>query len=67
MDDHLDRVHADYTDDQFILRRGSITIAANLSTNPVHFPLPGLLLEAFGTVEDDTLGPHATAILRTDG
>ena len=66
-DDHLDRVHADYADDRFVLRRGSITIAANLSTDPVHFPLPGLLLEAFGTVEDDTLGPHSTAIFRTDG
>jgi maltooligosyltrehalose trehalohydrolase len=65
-DDHLDRVHADYTDDLFVVRRGSITIAANLSADPVHFPLPGLLLETFGTVGGDTLGPHATAIVRKD-
>ncbi len=64
-DDHLDRVHVDYTGDRFILRRGSITVAANLSSDAVHFPLPGLLLEAFGTIDGDTLGGHTVAILRT--
>jgi maltooligosyltrehalose trehalohydrolase len=63
-DDHLDRVEVDYTDDCFVLRRGTITVAANLSTTPVDLPLTGTLLGTFGTTDGSTLGGHTTVILR---
>jgi maltooligosyltrehalose trehalohydrolase len=64
-DDDLDRVDVDYTDDWFVLRRGTITVAANLSTHPVNLPLTGTPLLTFGTVDGSTLGAHTTTILRT--
>jgi maltooligosyltrehalose trehalohydrolase len=64
-DDHLDRVEVDYTDDWFVLRRGTIVVAANLSTEPIHLPLTGTLLATFGTTDGSTLGGHSIVILRS--
>jgi maltooligosyltrehalose trehalohydrolase len=64
-DDHLDRVEVDYTDDWFVLRRGTMVVAANLSTEPIHLPLTGTLLATFGTTDGSTLGGHTIVILRS--
>jgi maltooligosyltrehalose trehalohydrolase len=68
-DDHLDQVRAGPAGRCFLMVRGTLSVAANLSPAPATAPVTGTVLACFGTaspgVDGTDLGGHSVALLET--